>query len=39
MDVKVAGVNGEVKAAPLNPNAFPPCVKLVLEGMESWGKE
>jgi DNA primase large subunit len=32
------GVNGEVKAAPLNPNAFPPCVKLVLEGMKSGGR-
>jgi len=34
---KVGG-NGEVKAAPLNPNAFPPCVKLVLEGMKSGGR-
>lgn len=30
--------DGEVKAAPLNPRAFPPCVKMVLEGMKSGGR-
>ena len=32
------GVDGEVKAAPLNPKAFPPCVKMVLDGMKSGGR-
>jgi len=29
---------GEVKASPLNPRAFPPCVKTVLDGMKSGGR-
>lgn len=29
---------GEVKAAPLNPKAFPPCVKIVMDGMNSGGR-
>ncbi len=32
------GVGGEVKATPLNPKAFPPCVKIVLDGMKSGGR-
>lgn len=29
---------GEIKASPLNPKAFPPCVKMILEGMKSGGR-
>lgn len=29
---------GEVKASPLNPRAFPPCVKTVLDGIKSGGR-
>lgn len=32
------GVDGDVKAGPLNPKAFPPCVKIVLDGMKSGGR-
>ena len=32
------GFAGDAKASPLNPKAFPPCVKKVLEGMKSGGR-
>jgi len=32
------GSSGKVEASPLNQEAFPPCVKLVLEGMKSGGR-
>lgn len=32
------GYKGNIKASPLNPKAFPPCVKKVLEGMKSGGR-
>jgi DNA primase large subunit len=32
------GFATDVKASPLNPLAFPPCVKKVLEGMKSGGR-
>ena len=30
--------SGSVKASALNPKAFPPCVKKVMEGMKSGGR-
>ena len=32
------GYSGGVKASALNPRAFPPCVKKVMEGMKSGGR-
>jgi DNA primase large subunit len=32
------GYSGNVKASALNPKAFPPCVKKVMEGMKSGGR-
>jgi len=32
------GATGKVEASPLNQEAFPPCVKIVLEGMKSGGR-
>ena len=32
------GYGGSVKASALNPKAFPPCVKKVMEGMKSGGR-
>jgi DNA primase large subunit len=32
------GFASDAKASPLNPKAFPPCVKKVLEGMKSGGR-
>ena len=32
------GSSGNVEASPLNQEAFPPCVKLVLDGMKSGGR-
>ncbi len=32
------GYGGNVKASALNPKAFPPCVKKVMEGMKSGGR-
>lgn len=32
------GSSGNVEASPLKQEAFPPCVKLVLEGMKSGGR-
>ena len=33
-----SGYGGSVKASALNPKAFPPCVKKVMEGMKSGGR-
>ncbi len=32
------GSSEKVEASPLNPEAFPPCVKMVLEGIKSGGR-
>ena len=32
------GYSGGIKASALNPRAFPPCVKKVMEGMKSGGR-
>jgi DNA primase large subunit len=32
------GSTGKVEASPLNRDAFPPCVKIVMEGMKSGGR-
>ncbi len=32
------GSTGKIDASPLNQEAFPPCVKIVLEGMKSGGR-
>lgn len=32
------GGGGKIEASALNPEAFPPCVKLVMEGMKSGGR-
>lgn len=32
------GSSGKIEASPLNQEAFPPCVKMVLEGIKSGGR-
>lgn len=32
------GSSGKIEASPLNREAFPPCVKMVLDGMKSGGR-
>lgn len=38
MSFGYGGGTGDLEASPLNPKAFPPCVKTVLEGMKSGGR-